>query len=432
VTRDVRLNEFILLLSARCTRSDLILLKMKKWLGVAFRFSVQALLIFPVLPLLYLIEPAYKIRLGTMYTQRIGHLALNTETFIRKHRLAGYPKRTLYIFAGFDPANKQLMKMWLRLKGDPVIFAESKLLTRIFSAWGRILTKTRFWDRQSTNFVEYTLFSKTEPVLHFTEEEERTGRQALEDMGIPNSSWFVPIHVRDDAYLTSWRPELKAYWKRIEQRNCSINNFMDAAKHIADLGGYAIRVGAIVEEPLPNNLHPRIIDYATKYRSDFMDIYLGAKCRFYIGTTSGPDALADIFNKPLLGTNQVPYNMCRNNRKSIILPRLLTSTETGEIIPFFQAKAEGYYSEWEYPSSMNPSRGLYLPIENLAEDILDGAKDMLDGLDDKPVDSDAQRIQEAYGKEYLSIRSDYKLAGNIGRRFAKKYSNLIEPRRSLS
>ena len=400
---------------------------MKKVLGSAFRLGIRALLIFPILPILYLIEPVYRIRLGTMYTQRIGHLALNTETFIRKHRYTGFHKRTIYIFAGYDPANKQLMKMWRRLEGDPVIFTESKLLSRIFFAWRSILIETRFWDRQSTNFVEYTLFSKTEPVLHFTEEEEQAGIQALKDMGLPPSSWFVPIHVRDGAYLTSWRPELEKYWKRVEQRNCSIENFLDAAKYIADLGGYAIRVGAVVDKPLPENLHPRIIDYATKYRSDFMDIYLGAKCRFYIGTTSGPDALADIFNKPLLGTNQVPYNMSRNNQKSIILPRLLTSPETGEVVPFSQAKTKGYYSDWETPSSMDPSKRLFIPIENSAEDILNGVKDMLDGLDEKPVNADDQETLETYGKEYLSIRPDYKMAGNIGRRFARKYKDLIEP-----
>lgn len=399
----------------------------KKGLGIAFRFGVRAFLIFPVLPFLYLIEPVYRIRLGTMYTQRIGHLAVNTETFMRKHRYAGFPKRTLFIFAGYDPSNKQLMKMWLRLKGDPVIFTESRLLARIFFAWRNILKHTRFWDRQATNFVEYTLYSKTEPILNFTKEEEQAGVQALADMGIPPSSWFVPIHVRDAAYLTSWRPELAAYWKRVEQRNCNIENFLATAKHIAELGGYAIRVGSIVDSPLPKSLHPRIIDYATKYRSDFMDIYLGAKCRFYIGTSSGPDALADIFNKPLLGTNQVPYNMSRNNKKSIILPRLLTSRETGEIIPFYKARDEGYYKDWEIPSSMHPSKDLFIPVENSAEDILDGVKDMLDGLDGPPANPEDQRIQDSYGKEYLSIRPDYKMAGNIGRRFARKYRNLIEP-----
>jgi hypothetical protein len=119
--------------------------------------------------------------------------------------------------------------------------------------------------------------------------------------------------------------------------------------------------------------------------------------------------------------------MSRNNQKSIILPRLLTSPETGEVVPFSQAKTKGYYSDWETPSSMDPSKRLFIPIENSAEDILNGVKDMLDGLDEKPVNADDQETLETYGKEYLSIRPDYKMAGNIGRRFARKYKDLIEP-----
>ena len=37
-------------------------------------------------------------------------------------------------------------------------------------------------------------------------------------------------------------------------------------------GNYAVRLGAIVEEPLPTS-DLGIIDYATTNRSDFMDIY---------------------------------------------------------------------------------------------------------------------------------------------------------------
>ena len=41
-------------------------------------------------------------------------------------------------------------------------------------------------------------------------------------------------------------------------------------------------------------------------RSDFMDIYFGAKCHFFIGVGTGIDAIPDIFRRPILYVNVVP------------------------------------------------------------------------------------------------------------------------------
>jgi putative glycosyltransferase (TIGR04372 family) len=47
-----------------------------------------------------------------------------------------------------------------------------------------------------------------------------------------------------------------------------------------------------------------IIDYAANgMRTDFMDIYLGAKCKFCISTSTGFDAIPVIFRRPVLYTD---------------------------------------------------------------------------------------------------------------------------------
>jgi len=43
----------------------------------------------------------------------------------------------------------------------------------------------------------------------------------------------------------------------------------------------------------------RIIDYASGCRNDFMDIYLGANCRFYLGDTAGLAGLPVLFRRLL-------------------------------------------------------------------------------------------------------------------------------------
>ena len=184
--------------------------------GILFRTVVRMVLLFPVLPVLYLIEPFYRIRLGTMYTQRIGHLAINAETFLRKMQLNGPPRRTFYLFFGWDPANRQLMEMWKRLRGYPVRFVESRLGTRLMFAWRPILTKTRFWEAHRVTATEYYLFNHTEPILSFTPEEEEKGRALLAEMGIGEDDWFVCIHARDGNYFRKWRPELEEHWQKVD------------------------------------------------------------------------------------------------------------------------------------------------------------------------------------------------------------------------
>ena len=56
-----------------------------------------------------------------------------------------------------------------------------------------------------------------------------------------------------------------------------------------------------------NSAHSKVIDYATNgMRSDFMDIYLGAKCAFCISAGTGFDAVPIIFRRPVAYVNNVP------------------------------------------------------------------------------------------------------------------------------
>ena len=69
-------------------------------------------------------------------------------------------------------------------------------------------------------------------------------------------------------------------------------------------------MGSVVSEPLPA-ASPMVIDYATRYRSDFMDIFLGAKCYFYIGDQSGLDAIPGIFRRPVATVNLSQFQRAR-------------------------------------------------------------------------------------------------------------------------
>lgn len=397
----------------------------RKVAGSLFRLALRCLLVFPVLPVLYLIEPFYRIRFGTMYTQRIGHLAANADILLRGLQLENAPSRSLYLIFGWAPCNRQLFDMWLRIAVPGVRFIESRFGTRILFAWRPILTKTRFWRDHRVAGTEYYLYNHTKPVLSFTEDEERKGRALLAEMGIGPDDWFVCFHARDGAYFLKWRPELEEHWKKRDFRNVDITRFLKAAEYIASRGGFALRFGAHVEKPLPDTGNPRIIDYSTKFRNDFMDIYLCAKCRFFIGCASGPDILPTAFNVPVLSAGHFPYNHSHYRQGDIIIPRLLVTPGGGRPVSYWEAQKAGYYVGWKEAVASHPSMHLFDMLDVDPDDIVDGCKDMLDALAGKEPPPEAREIQEFYAGRYLSHADGYRHAAKIAPSFALKYQHLI-------
>ena len=74
-------------------------------------------------------------------------------------------------------------------------------------------------------------------------------------------------------------------------------------------GYYAIRMGKVVNKAFGWK-HPHVIDYPmSSWKSDFADMYLVSRCHFYIGTSSGLDAVARLFRKPRVIINMIPMRI---------------------------------------------------------------------------------------------------------------------------
>ena len=108
--------------------------------------------------------------------------------------------------------------------------------------------------------------------------------------------------VRDSGFLNrhSKNEDLEK-WNYHNYRNGNIDNYVLAAEELTSRGYYVFRMGINVLKPLKSS-NPKIIDYAnSNLRSDFMDIYLAAKCSFCISSvTYGFNDLACLFAKPIV------------------------------------------------------------------------------------------------------------------------------------
>ena len=377
------------------------------------------------IPVLWLIEPIRRVRMGPLPEDRIGHLGPNVELFCRRRQMYGSPPRTKYIFFAWNPANRHLLKMWKRHL--PIV--ENIWMQRFIMACLPTLRKTRFFQPLPCRFDEHEEMSLGPATLKFTAEETEAGYAALAEMGIARDQPFFCFHSRDPAYLHGRAGFYSATFHR-DYRDSDIANYLPAVRHLTDQGMFGLRLGANVEVPLTKTGDSRIVDYATEFRSDFMDIFLAAHCRFLLGNGSGICFLPLIFNVPTAIANFCPFAQTGFGTRMMFIPKFLRHKSDGRLLTFPEIRdlrlfeREGSERRSLYLESTYEELGLEW-IENTPEDISELVLDMEDRLAGRTPPAEAVRLQNAFNALYRG--SNYHpLAGRIAPRFAMKYRDLID------
>lgn len=144
---------------------------------------------------------------------------------------------------------------------------------------------------------------------------------SLSNIGFDKSKWFTILHVKEHFY---------GYAAGGETRDSSISDYFLSCKLVDQLGGQVIRMGG------PN--FPRLgpdfpaIDYAhSKIRSERIDYWLWANCRFWVGNGNGASFAIIPFDKPRLVTNVWPINP-HGPKNDFYLPKLIYSKNLSRIL----------------------------------------------------------------------------------------------------
>jgi putative glycosyltransferase (TIGR04372 family) len=173
-----------------------------------------------------------------------------------------------------------------------------------------------------------------ESFLTFTSQEEKVGREMLHKIGIPEGKPFICFHCRDAAYLDAVEPGMN--WRYHDYRDSNIHNYLPAIEKIVDQNGYyALRMGAIVKEKIRTK-NPLIIDYASNgQRTDFLDIYLGAKCRFFVCSDTGISMIPEVFRVPVVYANWALLSRISTFvLHGLVIPKKVYSKKEGRILTF--------------------------------------------------------------------------------------------------
>lgn len=400
-------------------------------LSRSVRTAVASALFVLALPFLYIVEIFWKIRFATLGEERIGHLVMNVDIFLRRQALHGRPDRTTFIFVSAPPANNFFMKVLKRR-----VFVVCNIwAARFFLGCRGLLTKTRFFVDIFPRGCEHEELSLAPVQFSFAPEEEEAGRELLRRMGIGPDDWFVCVHVRSSAYLAQ-KNRLQTSRDGHEYRGCTFDNYADAIRFIVEKGGFVLRMGATVDEPMPD-LGPRVVDYAKFHRTEFGDIYLPARCRFFLGCTSGLNSVAYAFGVPLALANFMPVCSAALGRNALYIPKLRIGADRSPET-FLDWKAAGLM-DWPFAPQ---DRAWQLARrymeesdrwpENHPSDVLGLAQDMWDRLNGVEPDAGTVRMQDAFRALYGRSPHNSPYAGRIGPRFIRKYRQLLYPDRLVA
>jgi len=353
---------------------------------------------------------------------RIGHFAVNTEIYLCEQD-AGInvpQQRYIDLFVMSKPiCNSQLATMWkrvLHIWPSWILFPAMRV--------NRLVPGGAVHEVGNNAYGALDLLNLLDQFPHhlkFTAEEEAKGRAGLQAIGIPPDAFFVCLIVRDSAYLDSHQI---GDWSCHNYRDCDIQNYVLAAEELANRGYFVIRMGVKVHQSM-NTAHPKIIDYATNgMRSDFMDIYLGEKCKFCISTGTGWDAIPNIFRRPIVYVNLAPLGyMATFSTRFITIAKTHVLREQEKILTLREIFSHGV--GFSQSTSDYDSKGVDL-IENTPEEIRDVVIEMAERLSGtwqhKEDDEYLQRrFWEVFPTKATSVHDGRPLHGHIHARFGANF-----------
>lgn len=129
------------------------------------------------------------------------------------------------------------------------------------------------------------------PLVALPPDIEESGLKVLKRWGLDDGQWFVCFHVREGNHRISYRGT-----------NADVRTYELAMEEVVKRGGVAVRMGNPDMSPMVKR--PGFIDYAHAVRrADWLDVFLWSKCRFAVGTGSGPIHVPGTFGVPVLMTN---------------------------------------------------------------------------------------------------------------------------------
>lgn len=399
--------------------------KAEKAIAILFSFSIHALLMPFVIPLVLIVRivrPLVLVRFGSIMGQRIGHYMTDMECYFAERELGIQPDAIDFFYYDSPVCNEWLRGFYAKKVRVSRVVRSLALVNSIIPGGGAHVISIKPRDIWGSRDQE-GLFLRTRPNLFFTQEEVSEGERSLRAMGIPEGAKFICFHNRDIKYLSTQTPG--ADWTYHQYRDSSIHTYYDAVLEMTRRGYYAVRMGAIVAEPV-RLAHPMVIDYATNgMRTDFLDIYLSAKCHIFLLSSGGMSAISEVLRRPIIYVNFVPFEFVQSfTPHSLTIFKKYWSRANGRLMTFreiLDSGAGAYLRTSDYVNA-----GIEL-IDNTPEEILEATTEMQERLEGtwNAEDGD-EELQRRFWKLFDGSPHHNIKVARIGAMFLRRNRSLLD------
>ena len=277
----------------------------------------------PAVWLMRAARPIVHIRVGTIFSTRIGHFVSDATEQVTV--LARQPANTVDWYWLGPTCNQQWEIMVRRT-------LTVRWWVKYVDWWNGVLPGGNEHTRPTsfTNSRDIDgLFMQFDARIPLLETESNVAQAWLEAQGWRVGEPFVCLLVRDSAYLNhdplhglgeNNDPLLHQYH---DYRDSDIDTYLPAVTWLASKGIWVLRMGKIMARPLPGNLE-HVIDYAfDPSKSDLLDIWLFANCTACVSTASGPDNISWVYGRPVLYVNALPLTALQSSSHSTWVPKHL-------------------------------------------------------------------------------------------------------------
>jgi putative glycosyltransferase (TIGR04372 family) len=258
------------------------------------------------------------------------------------------------------------------------------------------------------------------PSIFLTEDEEIMGQKFLVEHGLEKNKYLC-YTVRTESYYLSRMAE-GVILKAQTLRNPSEQTYLYVAESLSSGGMPILRMGKDLSSKLEKNKHSMVIDYASDFRNDFLDVFLIKYCKYAFVGNTGIVCLRWLWNLPNVHGDS--YLIARNQIRGdlFVLQRVWLEREN-RFATFKEMFLMPGYSEEKHQERL----GVRL-IKNTVEEIKAVCNEMNARIDGTWVtteeDEELQRRYQELIVKY-SNKPEWNGGGRIGAQFLRENQDLL-------
>lgn len=311
---------------------------------------------------------------------RIGHLTITALCTINDQNI-NLNKLKILVPLNHEVANENILKYF----PNNYHFISNKLINFIvksISFWSFIrLPSDEYIIQPRPKINAFNLLSGTYNHFELDLKDELWLRDQINNNYRLNTDWFIVIHNRSSDYSQ------KDYHTQ-SYRNCDIENYNAAIDYIISQGGTVFRIG-IHDGKI---LEPRNFLYDIRSsKNKRLQLCLSAKCKFFLGCSSGAAFMATFFGKPVALANLIPVTTMPFTKNDLGIHKSIVDNKTGKKLSISETLNSSVADA--FVSSMYDDKYSY--IENGNEDILKLSKAMLHQINGRKINSFSMDLKPA-------------------------------------